>query len=80
MCMAFTQMTIRTRLIRGARPHEGHESVVVSHVGGAWRTIEEFQAWARRRYAGSCDLLENGVTFVEHLGRGMCCVYEITLS
>jgi hypothetical protein len=78
--MSFTRMTIRTRLVRGARPREGHESVVVSQVGGAWRTIEEFQVWAQRRYAGSCDLLENGVTFIEHLGRGMCCVYEITLN
>jgi hypothetical protein len=78
--MTFTRMTIRTRLVRGRRPHERRESVVVSQVGGAWRSLEEFQAWARRRYAGSCDLLENGVTFVEHVGRGLCCIYEITLN
>ena len=77
--MSFKNMTIRTRVFQDAQPCE-KESVVVSHVGGAWSTMEEFQAWAHRKHAGSCALIQNGVTFVEHLGRGLRCVYEITLS
>ncbi len=78
--MALQKMTIRTRLFRHARPESERENVVVSRIGEAWRSMEEFQAWARRTHAGSCALIENGVTFVEHLGRDRRCVYEITLS
>src|SRR5512147_2303881 len=56
VAMALQKMTIRTRLFRHARPEGERENVVVSRIGEAWRSMEEFQAWARRTHAGSCAL------------------------
>jgi hypothetical protein len=78
--MALERLCIRTRLIRARKPGACSESVVVSQAGGAWRSLEDFQAWARGQYPDSCTLFENGVSFVEDLGGGTRRFYEITLA
>ena len=77
--MAFQHMRIRTRVLRDRSSDVERESVVVSRLGDAWRSLEEFQAWARRELSSSLTLIENGVRFIEDIGGGRCCVYEIVL-
>jgi hypothetical protein len=78
--MGLERLRIRTRLIRARKPEPPSESVVFSHAGGAWRSLQELQEWTRRQYPDSCTLCENGVSFVEELGRGARRHYEITVA
>jgi hypothetical protein len=79
MGFAFQHMRIRTRIFRRRDSKVERESVVVSRLGDAWRSLDEFRAWARNELSGSLTFIENGVRFIEDIGGGRCCVYEVVL-